>query len=136
MDLNTVEAIVSPRTRSELPALGPGDALLAGGTWLFSEPQRHLRRLVDLGSLGWEALRVGDDGLHIAATCRIAELHALAAPDSWTAAHPIGACCNALLGSFKVLNEATVGGNMCLALPAGPMTALAAALDGVCTIWT
>lgn len=31
---------------------------------------------------------------------------------------------------------ATVGGNLCLALPAGPMTALAAALDGVCIIWT
>jgi CO/xanthine dehydrogenase FAD-binding subunit len=30
---------------------------------------------------------------------------------------------------------ATVGGNLCLALPAGPMTALCVALDGVCTIW-
>ena len=39
-------------------------------------------------------------------------------------------CCEALLGSFKVRNVATVGGNICLALPAGPMTSLAAALDG------
>jgi CO/xanthine dehydrogenase FAD-binding subunit len=29
-----------------------------------------------------------------------------------------------------------VGGNICLALPAGPMTALAVALDGMATIWT
>jgi CO/xanthine dehydrogenase FAD-binding subunit len=136
MDLNTVEAIVSPRTRSDIPALGPGDAFLAGGTWLFSEPQRDLRRLVDLAALRWEPLRINEAGLHIAATCRIAELHALSAPESWTAAHLIDACCNALLGSFKVWNEATVGGNLCLALPAGPMTALAAGLDGVCTIWT
>ncbi len=31
---------------------------------------------------------------------------------------------------------ATVGGNICLALPAGPMTSLAAALDGTATIWS
>ena len=31
---------------------------------------------------------------------------------------------------------ATVGGNLCMALPAGPMISLTAALDGVCTIWT
>jgi CO/xanthine dehydrogenase FAD-binding subunit len=39
-----------------------------------------------------------------------------------------------LLGSFKVQNIATVGGNICLSLPAGPMIALAAAMDGVATI--
>jgi len=31
---------------------------------------------------------------------------------------------------------ATVGGNLCLALPAGPMTSLAVALEGICTIWS
>ena len=31
---------------------------------------------------------------------------------------------------------ATVGGNICLALPAGPMTSLTAALDGVCLLWS
>ena len=40
-------------------------------------------------------------------------------------------CAQALVGSFKVWNVATVGGNICLALPAGPMTSLCAALDGV-----
>src|SRR5262249_19251718 len=40
-------------------------------------------------------------------------------------------CCHALLGSFKVHNVATVGGNICLSLPAGPMTSLTSALDGV-----
>ena len=47
----------------------------------------------------------------------------------------IGRCCEALLGSFKVWNAATVGGNICLALPAGPMIALAAALGGIATVW-
>jgi CO/xanthine dehydrogenase FAD-binding subunit len=48
----------------------------------------------------------------------------------------IGECSRALWASFKVWNTATVGGNICLALPAGAMTALMAALDGVGTIWT
>lgn len=43
-------------------------------------------------------------------------------------------CCDALLGSFKVQNMATVGGNICLSLPAGPMTALGAALDAIATL--
>ncbi len=30
-----------------------GDSWLAGGTWLFSEPQPHLRRLLDLQGFGW-----------------------------------------------------------------------------------
>jgi CO/xanthine dehydrogenase FAD-binding subunit len=40
-----------------------------------------------------------------------------------------------LLGSFKIWNAATVGGNLCMALPAGPMAALTTALDGSCLIW-
>lgn len=140
MDLNTITAVIGPRTRTELAGWKPGDGFLAGGTWLFSEPQPRLHRLVDLTRLAWPALHVDESGLQIAATCRIAELEACALlgtlPGAWLAASLIPQCCHALLGSFKVLNVATVGGNLCLALPAGPMTALAAALDGVCTIWT
>ena len=53
MDLNTVETVSTPTRRQDLWPLGPTDAVLAGGTWLFSEPQPHLRRLVDLSGLGW-----------------------------------------------------------------------------------
>lgn len=135
MDLHTVEAVIRPRTRVDLPAWRPGDAALAGGTWLFSEPQPHLARLIDLAALGWPPHAVGAAGLELAATCTIAELERLALPAAWRAAPLVGLCCRALLGSFKVWNAATVGGNLCLALPAGPLTALAAALDGTCTLW-
>ena len=37
-----------------------GDSWLAGGTWLFSEPQPHLRRLLDLQGFSWEPLVVGE----------------------------------------------------------------------------
>jgi CO/xanthine dehydrogenase FAD-binding subunit len=39
------------------------------------------------------------------------------------------------LASFKIWNMATVGGNICMALPAGPMISLASALEGRCTLW-
>jgi CO/xanthine dehydrogenase FAD-binding subunit len=136
MDLNTVTAIVQPTARAAIPAPQPGDAFLAGGTWLFSEPQDELKRLIDLPSLGWPALTQTPDGLAIAATCTLAELQAFSTPADWRAANLIGQCCQALLGSFKIRRVATIGGNLCLALPAAPMAALAVALDGICTIWS
>ncbi|KMO18753.1 FAD binding domain-containing protein [Methylobacterium platani] len=136
MDLDGITEVVAPRARAGLPAWRPGDAWLAGGTWLFSEPQEGIGRLIDLPSLGWEPHAVTAEGVQIAATCTIAALDRLDLPASFTAAPLIGRCCRALLGSFKVWNAATVGGNLCLALPAGPMIALAVALDGTALIWT
>jgi FAD binding domain in molybdopterin dehydrogenase len=40
----------------------------------------------------------------------------------------------AFLASFKVWNMATVGGNICMSLPAGPMISLTVALEGIYTI--
>lgn len=136
MDLNTIQTVVTRPTRADLGGWRPGDAWLAGGSWLFSEPQPHLQRLLDLGGFGWPSIEADAEGLTLAATCRIAELRGWAPPPDWMATALIDGCCRALLGSFKVWNVATVGGNICLALPAGPMTALATALDGVCTLWS
>jgi CO/xanthine dehydrogenase FAD-binding subunit len=136
MDLNAITTIARPRSRDDIGAFADGDAWLAGGTWLFSEPQTHLRRLIDLSLLDWAPLLVSDAGLSVGATCTVATLNAFEAPASWTAAELIGQCCRAFLASFKIWNMATVGGNLCMALPAGPMISLSAALDGVCVIWT
>ncbi|MCP3388188.1 FAD binding domain-containing protein [Bradyrhizobium sp. CCGB12] len=135
MDLNTITAVAHPQTRAQLPVWTAGDAWLAGGTWLFSEPQVHLRRLIDLTDLKWPALTITESHLSIAATCTIAELDGLACPSDWLAAPLIGQCCRAFLASFKIWKTATVGGNVCMSLPAGPMISLTSALDGVCTIW-
>ena len=135
MDLNTIVEVAHPGTRAQLPVWAAGDAWLAGGTWLFSEPQVHLTRLIDLTDLKWPALTITDTGLTIAATCTVAQLDALACPPEWLAAPLINQCCRAFLASFKIWKTATVGGNLCMSLPAGPMIALTAALDGVCTIW-
>jgi CO/xanthine dehydrogenase FAD-binding subunit len=135
MDLNTITDVARPRSRNDLPAWTSGDAWLAGGTWLFSEPQPALSRLIDLTGFGWPPTVISPDGLQIAATCTVATLDALALPAEWVAAPLFGQCCRAFLASFKIWNMATVGGNICMALPAGPMISLAAALDGICTIW-
>ncbi len=136
MDLNTVSEILLPESLDALPAMGARDAFLAGGTWLFSEPQPALTRLVDLTRLGWTPLRITPEGLEIAATCTIATLAAFEPPPEWVAGPLIVQCCRALLGSFKIWNMATVGGNICMSLPAGPMTSLCTALQGECVIWT
>lgn len=113
-----------------------GDAWLGGGTWLFSQPQPGVRRLLDLTAFGWPSLVETADGLTIGATCTLAELARWqpARRDFKSAGKLARQCCGALLGSFKVQNMATVGGNICLSLPAGPMTSLAASLDGVATL--
>ena len=135
MDLNTIAEVAHPQTRSDLPVWTAGDAFLAGGTWLFSEPQAHLRRLIDLTDLKWPALTIHAGGLSIAATCTVAQLDALASPPDWPSASLINQCCRAFLASFKIWKTATVGGNLCMSLPAGPMISLTSALDGICTIW-
>jgi len=134
MDLNTISEIARPKRRAGTIDWREGDAWLAGGTWLFSELQPKLRRLIDLEGFGWEPLVVSDQGLEIASTCKIAKLDALVAPADWTAAPLIRQCCRSLLASFKIWNTATVGGNICMSLPAGSMISLATALEGMCTI--
>jgi CO/xanthine dehydrogenase FAD-binding subunit len=134
VDLNTIGEIARPKPGDGTIDWRDGDAWLAGGTWLFSEPQPQLRRLIDLRGLGWQPLTVSDRGLEIAATCEIAKLVALTAPADWTAAPLIGECCRAFLSSFKIWNTATVGGNVCMSLPAGPMISLTVALEGICRI--
>jgi CO/xanthine dehydrogenase FAD-binding subunit len=136
MDLNRVKEFYQPTSLAAVPKWQEGFAWLAGGTWLFSEPQPSVRALIDLDTLAWPALQVCPEGLVIASTCKIAELEAFRAPSEWKAASLIPDCCRALLASFKIWNTASVGGNICLALPAGAMISLTAALEGVATIWT
>jgi CO/xanthine dehydrogenase FAD-binding subunit len=135
MNLNTVTEVRYPKSADEIADWRAGFAWVGGGTWLFSEPQAELDTLVDLDSLNWPALVVSADGLEIAATCKIAQLYEFQAPAEWTAAPLFRACCNSLLASHKVWNMATVGGNICMSLPAGAMISLTSALEGVATLW-
>jgi CO/xanthine dehydrogenase FAD-binding subunit len=135
MDLNTITEIRHPASADDVKQWQDGYAWLAGGTWLFSEPQINTHTLIDLESLNWQSLSTAPEGLEIAATCKVVELDRFAAPPEWTAAPLFRECCRAFLASFKIWNEASVGGNIVMSLPAGPMISLSAALEGVCTLW-
>ncbi|OAN42554.1 FAD binding domain-containing protein [Mycolicibacterium iranicum] len=140
MDLHTVETVHAPTRRDAVFPLGPADAVLAGGTWLFSEPQPHLVRLVDITALGWEPITMSDAGIELAATCTIAEVAALSTtlPDThpeWAAAPLFRRCATALVAAQKIWRTATVGGNICLSLPAGSMISLSSSLDATLTVW-
>lgn len=134
MDINTVTEVV--RRPAEIPGSDwrTGDAWLAGGTWLFSDRQPDVRRLIDLTPLGWDGLSVTDSGLEIGAMCTIADLYAFSAPPQWRAAALLPASCEAFLSSFKIWNSATVGGNICMSLPAGPMITMTVALEASYTL--
>ena len=132
MDLNTVTEVVSP---AGVGQWRPGDAWLAGGTALFAQHESRVIRLLDLVAAGWPPLTVRPDGLEIAATCTIAQLGAFPGAPGWDAWHHLARrCCEAFLASFKIWNAATVGGNICMSLPAGPMVTLATALEARYTL--
>ena len=136
MDLTTVTEVLVARDRSDLADPRPGDAFLAGGTALFGDADDSLRRLVDLTELDWPPLMVRPDGLHIAATCTVAELRAFQPPLEWAnLAGLVADCCDAFLASFKIWNRSTVGGNLCVSYPAGSMISLTAAADGRVVVW-
>ncbi|GAA4937067.1 FAD binding domain-containing protein [Actinoplanes utahensis] len=126
MDLHTVTEVISPAAPGQWR---PGDAWMGGGTALFGEPRPHLNRLLDLTAAGWPPLTVTGEHVEIAATCTIAELAGR------LGRHGIVLqCCHAFLASFKIWNVATVGGNLCAALPAGPMISLSVALGATCVL--
>ena len=113
------------------------NAFMSSTRSVTSSDPVDVHTLIDLESLQWPSLQASEDGLEIAATCTVVELDQFVdeAPPDWTAAPLFRQCCRSFLASFKIWNEATVGGNICMSLPAGPMISLTAALEGVCTLW-
>ncbi len=134
LDINTITEVVRQPLDPPGAQWRDGDAFLAGGTWLFSDQQPDLRRLIDLVPLGWDTLTATDAGLEIGAMCTIRDLYAFRGPADWPSAALLRICCEAFLASFKVWNTATVGGNICMSLPAGPMITMTAALEATYTL--
>ena len=126
MDLVAVQSARVARERGDL-ALDPGEVVIGGGTWLYSEPQ-EATGVVDLLGLGWEPVTQTESTLVIAATCTIETLRGLGTF--------FEQCADSLLASWKIQRIATVGGNIALSLPAGPITSLAVALDATLVLWT
>ena len=67
MNLNTIAEVKRPTSADQITQWRDGYAWLAGGTWLFSEPQVSTDTLIDLERLNWPALESSPAGLDIAA---------------------------------------------------------------------
>jgi CO/xanthine dehydrogenase FAD-binding subunit len=132
MDLAHVDSIARPTDEAEIPPFEPGDAYIAGGTWLFSEPQPTVRRLIDLSALPWRPVSLvgseADGELVLSATCTYQTLEKHAA-DLGTTASLFHDAIRSLSSSFKTYGLATVGGNICLAYPKSMMAPVMVALD-------
>ncbi|KQT90730.1 hypothetical protein ASG49_13340 [Marmoricola sp. Leaf446] len=134
MDLVEVASWRSASQRSDL-VLAAGERVVAGGTWLFSEPQPGTTGLVDLTTLGWDPWQRTGTGLELGATCTVEQLLAMPEDVLGGAAALARACADAFVMSFKIAHTATLGGNVALALPAGAMTSLLVALGATAVVW-
>ena len=117
MDLYSVEKYLQPTSLKEVPDWQPDWNWLAGGTWIFNEPQPETKTLVDMQRLRWSEIEITSEGLSIGATCIQNELLDLSFPVEWTATKALKDAVREL-ASFKLSHAATVGGNICLALSA------------------
>jgi len=62
------------------------------------------------------------------------DLHDFKGPAGWRAVPLFRQCIDSFLMSFKIWNASTVGGNICMSLPAGPMISLTVALEATYTL--
>ena len=117
MDLNTVSHLARPSNWDKIPNWCDGDAWLAGGTWLFSEPARRTPAHRSGRAAAGNHYK-STSGDQIAATCTICRLDAFSAHEEWRAAAPDSPMLSVVAGVFQDL-EHRHGGRQYLHVPAG-----------------
>jgi len=134
MDLHNIQTYLRPQSLETVVNWSQGWSWLAGGTWIFTQAQPDLKVLVDLEKLDWSEIEVTQEGLNIGSTCTMAKLRQWHFPENWTSLKALFRAVDEL-ASFKVTNIATVGGNICLAIPASTFAPAMVALDASYEIW-
>ncbi len=135
MDLPNIETYLQPNHLQEITKWEKGWTWLSGGTWLFSQPQPDAKVLVDTHKFGWTEIAIQGEYLTIGATCPLIKILEYPWLPEWTAIAGLKTAVNALAASLKVINIATVGGNICLALSVGTLAPVMVALDATYEIW-
>ncbi len=121
-----------PKTIAEAVALlGPGKAVVAGGTDLMVNPRytAGVSELVDVTGLGLSYIRRVGGWIHLGATTSMHDLERsplLTGLVGGALAIAAGSC-----GSPNIRNVATLGGNICSALPSGDTLTTLLVLDAV-----
>lgn len=136
MDLHNITALIQPRELNAVSDWNASMAWLAGGTWLFSEPQPQLTTLIDLEPLNWAEIEASESWLKIGSMCTLEQLQAYPWPTQWCATGVFKEAIAALAASFKVVQQATIGGNICLALAVGVIPPVMVLLDAVYELWS
>ncbi len=142
MDLHNIDNYLRPSDINKITDWGEGWSWLAGGTWLFSESQPQIKTLVDIQSLGWDEIEVVSSHnvnqrelLAIGATCPLIKLLQHPWLSEYIAVEGFKGAISALSASLKVVNMATVGGNICLALSVGTLAPIMVGLNASYEIW-
>jgi CO/xanthine dehydrogenase FAD-binding subunit len=134
MDLPNVQTYLRPADLESVKDWQQGWAWLSGGTWLFSQAQPNITTLVDLEKFGWSEIEVKPEGLAIGAACIQNQLLEFSFPEHWQGIKALESAVSQL-ASFKVSHVATVGGNICLALPVSTFAPVMIALGATYEIW-
>ena len=103
MDLPNIETYLYPDDIQAITNWGEGWTWLAGGTWLFSEPQPQLKVLVDIQPWRWSEIEIQGDNLIIGATCPLIKLLEYPWLVEWTAVAGLKSAINELSASFKTV---------------------------------
>ncbi|MEM9922912.1 MAG: FAD binding domain-containing protein [Cyanobacteria bacterium P01_D01_bin.50] len=142
MDLHNIDNYLRPTDINQVTDWDKNWSWLAGGTWLFSEPQPQIKTLVDIQSFGWDEIEFFNPPyshqgrlLAIGATCTLTKLLEHPRVSEYRAVEGFKGAISALSASLKVVNVATVGGNICLALSVGTLAPIMVALDASYEIW-
>jgi CO/xanthine dehydrogenase FAD-binding subunit len=132
MKTNTAKAFHRPASADVMRPVQADGHWFAGGTWLLTEP---LPEIPHINRCNSPAVTASSEGLEIGTACSIHELEEFIAPHDWITAPLLKDCSRSLLASAGDWHKVGGGGPDFAALPLGALISLAAALDGVCTIW-
>lgn len=131
MDLTNVKAYAAMKGKdARAVAVGPGDQYLGAGTWLYSAPHPAIKRLIDVTEVEPEAewIQFSSNYVRISAATRLGWLAKYQWPENMRAARVFPLAIEGLSASFKVIQRATVGGNIGLSLAKGAIGPVCVAL--------
>lgn len=131
MDLTNVKAYTVVNQASSDVSVSPGDQFLGAGSWLYSAPHPDVKRLIDVtgveGEESW--ITIEQNNVRISAATPLGYLAAYEWPETLPAGRVFPVAIEGLSASFKVIQRATVGGNISLSLAKGAIGPVCVAMD-------
>jgi len=115
-----------------LAQYGEKSQLIAGGTDLLVEKSPQVEVLIDITGLGLDYIKSDSQGTRIGATTTFADIEA--SPALYKSPHNILAQAARQMGTPLIRNMATIGGNLCSAVPSADSAPPLLVLDATLSI--